>query len=98
MDELSHFCLPITQNLEKGTRRSLWPCADNPTTCHWTYHLIPGQPVSFLLNAGLGALAADRQGLHHQAVLYSQAQLPGRLLRVHPKHATQVPRQMGAVE
>lgn len=56
-----------------------------------TYHLIAGQPVSFLLDAGLGAFAADGQRLHHQAVLHGQAQLPGRLLRVHAEHSAQVP-------
>lgn len=56
-----------------------------------THHLVPGQPVALLLDAGLGAFAADGQSLHHQAVLHSQAQLPGRLLRVHPKHTAQVP-------
>lgn len=59
-----------------------------------TYHLIAGQPVSFLLDAGLGALAADGQRLHHEAVLDGQAQLPGRLLGVHAKHPAQVPAQV----
>lgn len=59
-----------------------------------TYHLIAGQPVSFLLDAGLGAFAADGQRLHDQAVLHGQAQLPGRLLRVQAEHAAQVPVQV----
>jgi len=58
-----------------------------------TYHLLPGQPVSLLLDAGLGALAANGQRLHHEAVLHGQVQLPGGLLGVHAEHAAQVPRQ-----
>lgn len=60
-----------------------------------TYHLVAGQPVSLLLDAGLGAFAADSEGLHHQAVLHRQAQLPGGLLGVHAEHTTQVPAQEG---
>lgn len=59
-----------------------------------TYHLVAGQPVPLLLDAGLGALAADGQRLHHEAVLDGQAQLPGRLLRVHAEHPAQVPAQV----
>lgn len=62
-----------------------------------TYHLIAGQPVAFLFDAGLGAFAADGQRLHDQAVLHGQAQLPGRLLRVHAKHPAQVPVQVERV-
>lgn len=62
---------------------------------YWTYHLISGQPVSFLLDACLGAFAANSQGLHHQPVLHSQAQLSGRLFGVHAKHTAQVPAQVG---
>lgn len=64
-------------------------------TASGTYHLVAGQPVALLLDAGLGALAADRQRLHDEAVLDGEAQLPRRLLRVHAKHAAQVPAQVG---
>lgn len=62
------------------------------------HHLIPGQPVSLLLDASFWALAANSQGLHHQAVLHGQAQLSGGLLRVHAKHTAQVPVQVGGVQ
>lgn len=61
---------------------------------HQTYHLVPRQPVSLLLDAGLGALAANSQGLHNEAVLHGQTQLSGSLLWVHAKHTAQVPEQV----
>lgn len=66
-------------------------CVAKPADCDGAHHLVSRQPVALLLDAGLGALAANSEGLNDQTVLHSQTQLSCSLLRVHAKHTAQVP-------
>lgn len=70
--------------IQKEKQKETSECVKPLPSCFWTYHLISREPVPLLLDAGFGALAAHSQGLHHQSILHSQAQLPGCLFRVHP--------------